>query len=74
MARATFHFVPLDFAAPRALSTRLFELSVLAPHHAEADYEAVMSSRSALSLPVSIGRSLAVYRAVISFSRCCSYL
>ena len=41
-------FVPPEFAVPRGLSTPLFELSVLAPRHAEADYDAVMSSRPRL--------------------------
>ena len=59
---ASLDFVPPEFSVPRALSTPLFELSVLAPHHAEADYEAVMSSRSAQSLRVSIGCDVSVYR------------
>ena len=38
-------FVPAEFAVPRRLRTPLFDLSPLGPQHAEADYDAVMSSR-----------------------------
>ena len=41
-------FVPPDFAVPRRLRTPLFDLTPLGPQHAEADYDAVMSSRPRL--------------------------
>jgi hypothetical protein len=37
-------FIPPDFAVPRHLETPAFHLEVLAPAHAQADYEAVCRS------------------------------
>ncbi|QNM96195.1 hypothetical protein [Chitinimonas koreensis] len=41
-------FVPATFSAPREWRHPLFQLQVLAPIHAEPDYEAVMTSADAI--------------------------